>query len=265
MVILDGSLPAQQPMKKSQEWSPINRMLASKQRGGKTPSKAHLLPQDPTNLPRPMPASTTPVPPTTATSCTQTVSWDVLVAEAMAPERARAEALQKRVAALENQAKQREREALENADAARSSEAALLATATARIEELEREAKASAASKAAAEEALEAEKKARAEDAAAAKTVLEAERAAWRDKQSRFEEDQSAASKLLRSEKSAASALAEEVDKLKASKSELEEALRAITAERDRLLERLEVEQAEIAARVAKLEERDAAAGRKSR
>lgn len=229
-VAMLGGLPAGPPRKISNEWSPINRMLASKRSSSRriSPKPVRDLPPD---LPKP--------PPSTATSGTQTTSWSSLTSELVAPEKARASALQKELTALK--ASLREREAGSKAAAAEAEERAALdgRAREAALEDLRRQlAEATAA--------REGDRRA-----------FEEERARWLADQRDWQEERAA----LKSEVARIGGMRSElerrneaIDELRQECRTLQEHSKALTQERDQLLERLEVEQAEMMARVAKLE-----------
>eukprot|EP00445_Apocalathium_hangoei_P009872 CAMPEP_0203872936 /NCGR_PEP_ID=MMETSP0359-20131031/19495_1 /ASSEMBLY_ACC=CAM_ASM_000338 /TAXON_ID=268821 /ORGANISM="Scrippsiella Hangoei, Strain SHTV-5" /LENGTH=259 /DNA_ID=CAMNT_0050791627 /DNA_START=80 /DNA_END=859 /DNA_ORIENTATION=+ len=257
MVVMDFQ-GAATPPKKAQDWSPINRMLGAK-KGGKQPSsKSQLLPQCPSNLPRP--AQTPPATPglrTTAATCTQSVTWEVLAAEAAASERSRANSLQKQVKALQAQLKEREASAGDDqGHAEAASEAAR------RVVALEAEVEALRRSSSEATAALEAERKLREEgsrEAEEGRRQVEEERRKRLDERDSWEKEREA----LRADASRATWLDQELEKSREEFRSSRQAHKALEAdfealgrERDVLLERLEVEQAEIMARVAKLEKK---------
>mmetsp|Transcript_16891 Transcript_16891/g.42967 ORF Transcript_16891/g.42967 Transcript_16891/m.42967 type:complete len:272 (-) Transcript_16891:321-1136(-) len=245
----------QQSSRKTQDWSPINRMLAAKRGSSRTPtSKAQLMQQCPTNLPRPA-LTPPPATPKMDAACTQTVSWEVLKAEVVAHERGRADVLERDIKELKAQLKQ-------GSAAAKAAFAKEAAEAAERIRTLELEAEALKEGKAQAvanlEEALaslEEERRLRREE----RLRLEEERQKWQEEQRSWGSER----EQLHAEVARAAWLSQEVDRRSNDlRSEREthratrEELQAMTQERDRLLERLEVEQAEMMARVAKLEER---------
>jgi len=240
---MDGGFGSQSSNRKNTEWSPINRMLMQK-RGSRGPSPKRELP--------PLPPSP-PAAPQKTSSSAQTITWPVLEAEAAAPERSRGNALDREVKSLKAELKACKQDVSRLREDAGSAQAQALEEAEQQRRELERELAALRQAKADVDAA-------RAED----ERRFDEERRRWEEQRSRFLEDgrqweeerqaQQAQSKQL------GRVLAEleqsKVDhgELRVSYKDLQEQMRALGMERDVLLERLETEQAEMMARVEKLE-----------
>jgi len=254
-----GFQPGPQPTKKTQDWSPINRMLAAKRGSSRTPTSKPQLMHCPSNLPRPV---QTPPPgtPKTSVTCTQTVSWEVLKAEMIAHERVRADHLEREVKELKAQLKQ-------GSTASKAAHAKELAEAAERVRTLELEvealkqsikesrAKATEGSEEAAA-SLEEERRLRREEQlqwAEEREKLQEEQRRWNSERDKLQSEASRANWLSQEADRRRDDLDSERDAHKATKAEL----KALAQERDRLLERLEVEQAEMMARVEKLEQRE--------
>uniref|UniRef100_A0A7S4QA31 Uncharacterized protein n=1 Tax=Alexandrium monilatum TaxID=311494 RepID=A0A7S4QA31_9DINO len=215
------------------EWSPINRMLASNRSSKRVSPKPRDLPPD---LPPRPPSS---APPSATSSGVQTASWSALAAEVLAPEKARVSSLQRELATLKASA--REREEGRKAAAAQAEEEAALNNRTS-------------------EAALEALR----QEHAKALATMEEERRAWQEERARFLQDQREWREERAALKSEVARMGgmraelvqrnETIDELRQDCRELQGRSKALAQERDELLERLEVEQAEMMARVAKLE-----------
>lgn len=179
------------------------------------------------------------------------------MAEAAAPERSRANALQKEVKHLQELLKERDSasQAVQLDDAA---------AAALRVAALEAEVETLRRARAEADERLAEERRQRQKDAAKVeeeRLKCEADRRAWCEERDGWEKQRA----VLQTGNSRLEWLGQELDKrteeLRASR-QAEKVVRtdlaAMTLERDQLLQRLEVEQAEMMARVAQLEERGA-------
>jgi len=234
---MNSGLPAGPPRRPAaHDWSPINRMLASKRSSKCLSPKPPPLQQarDAHGLPRPLAA-----PPATAAASVQTASWPALAKEVVAPERERVAALQRELASLRATAKEQE-------------EVARLAAS---------EAEEKAERRRLAHEAEVVELQQSHADVLAAH---DEERQQWQELQSRWQEERREWREeraALKSEAARASELRSElqrrsdsIEELRREYNKLQEVAQSATQERDRLMDRLEVEQAEMMARVEKLE-----------
>lgn len=234
--------------KKKQEWSPIDRMLANKRGGRKSPSRkkeaaASMLPQVGSGEHR-----ESPYPKESTESC-QTMSWSAVLAEAVAPERQRIATLQADLKALKAQLKGREEgargmEAREREEADRQAQA--LAALQAELERLREDSKAEL-------EAREVELRAEFAD----------ERRLWEAQVEKLKREVANAAEARKLDSEDFERMRAELEKAKADCKEvrkkdagIKEQLAAVSAERDALLKRLEAEQAEMIARVEALDRR---------
>lgn len=249
--------------RKAKEWSPIDRMLANKRLSATKGSPARRSNQtvmDP--LPRLDQRSPTPPSRTTSVGC-QSISWAVLLSEAIAPERARVKALEAELKALRAQhgalVKDREEStALQEAEEAGAALAAELEALRQRHEEaLARH---------------DAERSAHDEE----RQQFQIERQQFQQDREQWQEERA---NLLREASSASGAEKRCVEDLEHLRKELrcckensadlrrkyaalQEESEALTRERDHLLQRLEVEQAEMIARVDALQQRMSGSGK---
>lgn len=233
------------PRKK--EWSPIDRMLANKRASGSKRSSPT------TMMEKLSPRDQTPVyskPQTrTATVGSQTPAWNVLVTEAVAPERARVQALQAELKALRAHVKERD-------DAARVAEAAAASHANAR-EAMASELEVAQQLLAEAREARENEQEAWAEERRSweeERSRLQLEASSAGSTESRFREDLEHLRAELKRSKDDTMALRKKHGKLQQDMDELARVKEALAKEKDDLLQQLEVEQAEMIARVDALQ-----------
>mmetsp|Transcript_46758 Transcript_46758/g.138139 ORF Transcript_46758/g.138139 Transcript_46758/m.138139 type:complete len:260 (-) Transcript_46758:16-795(-) len=244
---MEGAFGAPPSGRKKEDWSPINRMLSNK----KGPRK--------NSLPPALPA-TPPQAPQMKSTATQCVTWAVLQAEAAAPERSRANALEAEVRRLKAQLRERE-------EGAEGVQARALEEAELRRQALEREL---AAARQAASDAAAAREQQR--------QSLEEERSRFEEERQLFDEERLrwqaergehlAAEGRWQEERGSLQAEAAQLpklrgdleqsrgdlDKLRLAFKELQGELKGLGEERDHLLHRLETEQAEMMARVEKLE-----------
>jgi len=208
------------PPKRHHEWSPINRMLANRQRSSKSASPVP---------PMPAPSRPSPCPPQCSSSGTQTASWSTLAAEAAAADRKRVKALQQDVASLQAALREHEENARtmalsadETAEQLRQAHAAEMLAVHA-----------SCAEKVAALE----EDRQRLEEAS---RRWEEDRQLWQEERSelRLEAEHADAMRkeLLRRNQN--------IDDLRKECRALQDSSKDLMRERDSLLERLEVEQA---------------------
>lgn len=274
-----GAVPA---VRKAKEWSPIDRMIASnnkgKRRGSKSPKPAPI-----TELP-PLPkvAATPPLEPSpkhgiskqplVATASVQTTSWEAVMEQAIAPARQRADDLETLVGKLRAQLRLAEEGAKASAQAIapeRQRAYDLEALVRSLRAQLQEEAEASAQALEAKRHALSLE-----ESSSCRIAELEAELRALRkereQERNRSEEERGAlASQLCKAQEetrqgrlkigSLRDQLTEsqnEVDELRERCKGLRENCKALAGERDSLMSRMEQEQAEMMARVEQMERR---------
>lgn len=247
MVLQEASFPSR-PQKKVNDWSPIDRMLANKRSGSGRPQKSGGADLPP--LQRMGPAAA-PTPQASAgaqaNAGTQTASWAALVSEAAAPERARANALEKELKSQRALLKTLE-EGGRAADAKEAEEQRRALEIQEQLQDSERQ-----------RLALEAELGALRRAAAEAAAGREEERRLWDRDRREWQEERAA----LKEEASRAFDLRKELGKrngdigdLRTAYNTLDQEKKALQEEYNKLLERLEVEQAAMIARVEKLEQR---------
>lgn len=237
MVFQEASFPARQA-KKVNDWSPIDRMLANKRGQQKPLAPAGLPPlQDRQSPPRPH----------TTTGSTQTASWTALAVEIAAPEKSRANVLEKELKSVRALLKQLE-EGAKDAGTREADEQRRAAELEARLEDSERQRR-----------ELEAELQAARQAAAEATSSRDEQRRRFEIEQREWQEERAA----LKEEASRCFDLRRELEKrnvdlgdLRKAYNKLVEESKAVGEERDQLMQRLEVEQAEMMKRVEQLEMR---------
>jgi len=230
------------PPKRHHEWSPINRMLANRQRSSKSASPVQQKPVSSCRDPIPSPLlRSSPSPPQHISLGTQTSSWPTLVAEIAAVDRKRVKALQQNVASLQAALKEHEENARaiamctdEAAEQMRHMHAAELAAIHTNCAE-----------KAAAHE----------EDK---QKLVEMSRS-WQEDRQLWQEERAE----LRVQAEHADAMRQElhrrnqnIDDLRKECRVLQQSSKDLISERDALLQRLEVEQVQMNERIARLEKR---------
>lgn len=241
--------------RKAKEWSPIDRMLANKRLSANKASPGRKSNQTlMETLPRLSQLSEAPAPRTTSVGC-QSMGWQVLLSEAIAPERARVKVLEAELKDLRIQHSKllKDREELSNSALLKDTEEASA------LQEAEK-----------ARAALTAELEALRQTHAAAVASHLAERQQFQEERDRWQEERAG---LVREVASAGQAEKRCVEDLERLRSELrccqedsaalrrkyaalQEESSALAAERDHLLHRLETEQAEMIARVDVLQKR---------
>mmetsp|Transcript_64114 Transcript_64114/g.137732 ORF Transcript_64114/g.137732 Transcript_64114/m.137732 type:complete len:250 (+) Transcript_64114:75-824(+) len=245
MLVMD--LPDGPPRSKVKEWSPVDRMLAAK-RGSKTPSPKPPPLQAARDLPPLQRSAPSAPPPRTSCAGAQTQSWPTLISEALAPERSKSAALQSELKALRAELKEREDGVRAAGDqAAEEAERTRLA--------LEEELAALRQANAEAMNGHEEERRRWDEE----RSQFQEEKRRWREEQRAWQEERQG----LRHDASLVGELRGELEhrnddicELRRNYKALQEESKALAQERDLLLERLETEQAEMMARVEKLERR---------
>mmetsp|Transcript_118920 Transcript_118920/g.236991 ORF Transcript_118920/g.236991 Transcript_118920/m.236991 type:complete len:249 (+) Transcript_118920:48-794(+) len=229
------------PPKRHHEWSPINRMLASRQRSSKSASPVPPMPVSSCREPVPPLLRSSPCPPLQTSVGTQTASWPALAAEVAAADRKRAKALQQSVASLQAALREHEENARTMVICADQAAEQLKRTYAAEMLAVHT----SCAKKAAAHE----------EDK---QKLLETSRL-WQEDRQRWQKERTE----LRAQAEHADAMRQElhrrnqnIDDLRKECRDLQKSSNELMHERDALLERLEVEQAHMNERIARLEKR---------
>lgn len=250
--------------RKAKEWSPIDRMLANKRLSASKGSPSRRSNQTITEQPLPRLNQRSPTPParTSSAGC-QTVGWQVLLAEAIASERARVKALEAELKAL----------------SAKYSACVKDCEKSTALQEAQAAGAALAADLEAMRQAHEAERlqfEAERLQFKAERLQFEEERQQFRQDHERWQEERASllreATSAGQSEKRCAEELEhlrkqlrscqEDATVLRRKYAKLQEESDALTRERDHLLHRLEVEQAEMIARVDALQQRMSGSGK---
>jgi len=237
---MQASFPEIAP-KKTKEWSPIDRMLANK-RGSSGKRNSSTLTSELQSLPR-------STPPRSATVGCQTIAWNVLVAEAVASERTRTQALQGELKALQARVKEREA-AASAAEASAASHAEAARCAGNQLELAQQLLEETRAAHRKEQEAWEEERQA-AEDE---RRRLQGEVDSAGSASKRGVEDQDHLRSELKRSKDEATSLRKKCSGLQQELTSLAREKDSLAKEKDNLLQRLEVEQAEMIERVDALQ-----------
>merc|ERR1712070_178567 len=220
--------------------------MGSKKRGSPTKLTSELQPLPPVQMQAPSQPRAA-----TATVACQTTAWNVLVAEAVASERTRSQALQAELKALRAQMEDRE-EAARAADAAAAESAEAHGTLALELHAARRSLDEARAFHEKEKEAWEEERRSWQEERARLKR--EADLAGSSERRG-VEDIEHLRSELKRS-KDEAAALRKKLGALQQDMQSLTTEKNALAKEKDSLLERLEQEQAEMMARVEALDRR---------